>query len=140
MICVKAYYSASIRGRLGNHASDDDIRENTKLGIAHAAEIQARFGTMLDLYVPHAHDTIVQLLWRSGVITVDNILDADCAIIETCDFMIVDGFHSDGVRVEIEYCEAAGTPIIYLSYNSDGDDRNIHDLINRLLRKKLNDG
>lgn len=138
MICVKGYYSASIRGPKGNDATDLDIQENTQQGIFRGGELQQRFGSILDLYVPHAHDEAIQWLWRGQHVNIKAILDADCAIIKQRDFMIVDGFHSDGVKVEVACCEEKGIPIIYLKRNMDKSMLEIHTLINSLLRKKIN--
>jgi len=136
MKCVKAYYSASIRGAAGNDVTDDVVKQNLLLGISRGKEVQSLLGSTLELYIPHAHDRLIQILWRRGCMTDENILMGDMEIIKTCDFMMVDGYLSTGVKVEMDCCEAHSIPIHFLQPNLDNDVLLLHDLINSILHRK----
>jgi len=133
---IKAYYSASIRGAAGEDATEEQIQENLLMGIQRGNEIQQFFGSVLKLYIPHQHDSLVQILWKNEFITSKQILLGDKIIIQECDFMMVDGFHSLGVEEEIECCKEHNISVYYLHTNLKKDILHLHDGINSLLHRK----
>lgn len=102
---VTAYFSASIRGREGSKASQDTINRNIEMGKKIAGKMQRFFGTLLNMYVPHNQDELIQILWRSKKINVWDILKGDCEIVAARDLLFVfaeDGFISTGMQREID--------------------------------------
>ncbi|HEC66938.1 MAG TPA: hypothetical protein ENI23_16810 [bacterium] len=110
---VSAYFSASIRGRDGDGALFSDMAKNLKKGAAIAAKIKERFGAVLDLYVPHDHDAVIQILLLKGYITGDQVVEADCVLLEERDFLISyvpDKYYSGGMVAERDAAIELGRP------------------------------
>jgi hypothetical protein len=58
-------------------------------------------------YVPGDHDEIVQIAFEKNYLDADKILDIDCSIIDTCNFMLIfapDDYISGGMKIEIDHC------------------------------------
>lgn len=105
MIEVTGYFSAPIRGEKGNYATRAEIRKNIKAGKEMAAKVKACFGSLLNLYVPHDQDDLIQILWFDGKVTATDILDGDCKIVAKRDILIVwtpKGVMGGGMKREIE--------------------------------------
>ncbi len=114
MELIKGYYSASIRGVAGNNVTDKEYEINLAKGIRRGREIKRWMGEILELYIPHEHDAIIHRMWRNGQVEMDAILGADFEIVKTSDFMLVDGYLSDGVKSEIDIAVQVGVPVIFL--------------------------
>ncbi len=114
MQLVKGYYSASIRGRAGNAVTDEQYTINLNRGILRGQAIQRWMGEILELYIPHEHDTIIHRMWRKGQIHMNFILEADFELVRESDFLIVDGFQSCGVLSEMDEANQEGIQLIIL--------------------------
>lgn len=106
---LRIYLSHPIRGKKGEKATKQDIDENIAIVRKQADELRSYF---LDwyrmdgwpdiyLYVPGEHDEFVQLAYDKGYLNIDQILEIDCDIVDTCDLVIGLGkYVSSGMQVE----------------------------------------
>jgi len=104
---LSAYFSHPIRGSKGANATTADIEENCK----HCSEVarQIEQETGIKLYIPAAHDEVINMAYNHGHITERGILEADCRILAKRDFVLAyarDGHVSRGMKVEIEHALA----------------------------------
>ncbi len=130
---VKGYYSASIRGKAGNNVTDAEYEVNLAKGIRRGREIKRLMGEILELYIPHEHDAIIHRMWRNGEVRMDAILNADFYIVESSDFMLVDGFQSGGVKQEIDVANKAQIPVIFLHEDLSKDLPDISAVVTQTL-------
>ena len=117
---IRIYMSHCIRGRKGNDATQEDIDHNCRTALAAGEKLKTYFldwyrmdgFPKVDLYVPAENDEFVQLAYNCGMLTIDQILDVDCQIVDKCDMMIVFGTCvSSGMEVEITYATENVIPI-----------------------------
>ena len=116
---VTAYFSASIRGREGSKASQDTINRNIEMGKKVAGKMQRFFGTLLNMYVPHNQDELIQILWHSKKINVWDILKGDCEIVAARDLLFVfaeDGFLSTGMIREMDEAKKTNIPTLVFEH------------------------
>ena len=83
----------------------------------------------LDVYVPGgATETFVARAYAKKMLTVDQILEIDCDIIDACDVMVLfdpeyglKGFESlsNGCQVEVDHCRKTKTPVFFEHSASD---------------------
>ncbi len=107
---MKFYFSHSIRGKAGSDASHDVQVKNCAEAIRVADILRGLF-PKLELYVPAENETFIRVAYDMGLLTIDNILDIDCKIINHQDGLLVyvpDGDELQGGR-EIEYLYAVTT-------------------------------
>ncbi len=107
---MKYYFSHKIRGNAGSNASHDIQVKNCAEAIR-VADILRELFPKLELYVPAENETFVQIAYDMGLLTIDNILDIDCKIIDHQDGLLVyvpDGDELQGGR-KIEYDHAIAT-------------------------------
>jgi len=96
------YFSHPIRGVKGKDATDEDMRRNCAAASAFAEWIRQECG--LDIYCPGDHDEVISVLYRRGIIEEEDILEADCSIIDNCCGLIAFGTDiSEGMAHEIEH-------------------------------------
>ena len=98
---------------------------------------------MLDMYVPHDQDELIQILWYDGKITVKDILDGDCKLVQEREILIVwspDGFISGGMYREIEAAKKKGIPIIKFRKFNDRVALEILEVIYQIITKKQREG
>lgn len=111
---VTAYLSHPIRGKKGGDATIEDIKLNCKKAIEFANRLRKDIPE-LDLYVPAEHELPpVGYILRKGYMTVDQILDVDCEVLEERDLLIVYGSvggRSSGMLKEINHAYDAAKPI-----------------------------
>jgi len=121
-IHVAVYFSAPIRGEKGSNASQKEMDENIKSAKKMALRVKEYFGTLLDMYVPHDQDELIQILWHSKKISVWDILEGDCKIVAQRSILLVwarDGFFSTGMGREMKTAEENGVPIIQFDEFND---------------------
>lgn len=114
---LSAYFSHSIRGMKGNAATQEDMDANNQKAIDAANQIRKYFPGF-DLYVPAEHDEVLSILYRTGAVTIGELLDADCEVMRKRDFLIVyvpDGFVSNGMMTEVQAAQKASMPIFILA-------------------------
>ena len=110
----RAYVSHSIRGKLGVSATSESMAENNRR--AHEAVVLMRCVIPeIYFYVPGENDEVICLLYQDGRLKEEDILWADCQIIEqTCDILIAwspDQYISTGMGIEIDFAKAHGIPV-----------------------------
>lgn len=133
---IKVYVSHSIRGKKGKNATDEDMRHNVSLAIIFGQALRRKFPG-IDFYVPGDHEyPPVGNLLRKKYITVGQILDVDCEIVERCNFVIAyspDSHLSSGMKREIEHAGENGIPVIVIFKL----DRTGVNLINRQIQELM---
>jgi len=145
MIHVKGYFSASIRGRASadelyaEHVPQAVINRNIEAARKMSARIRQYFGNLLELYVPHDQDQIIQILNAAGHVTVKQILDGDCKIIEGVDILFVwkkGGFISGGMQYEMDYAEDHNIEVVVFTNFTERVAMGILDKIYMLAKQK----
>jgi nucleoside 2-deoxyribosyltransferase len=114
---MRVYCSHSIQGKYGINATLAQMKENCDVAIALADQLRAALPD-IEFYVPAEHEDFVGLAYRHGYLTIEQILDVDCKIIDTCDAVIVfvpDGDELQGGR-EVEYNHAIFQTIPVITY------------------------
>ncbi len=109
----RAYVSHSIRGKLGVNATLESMAENNVK--AHEAAVLMRcILPEVHLYVPGEHDEIIVHLFQDGRLKEEDILWADCKIIQKCAFLIAwspNDFISTGMGIEIDFATEQNIPV-----------------------------
>ena len=112
----KAYFSHSIRGKLGVNATPESMKINNEK--AHKAAVLARCVLPeISFYVPGENDLLISILYQDGRLTEEDILWGDCQIIKDCKILIAfspDGFISTGMRVEIAFAYEHDIPVFII--------------------------
>lgn len=112
MAKIKAYISHRISD--GGVDASTSMEENCKRAIKFGKYLRKEFPHIY-WYVPADHEEFVQFANEKGLLTIPQILDVDCAIISTCNFLVIfspDDYISRGMRVEVDYCTKHRIPII----------------------------
>jgi len=111
---IKVYVSHSIRGKKGINATDEDMRRNNDLAIIFGKALRRKFSGV-EFYVPGDHDEFIIITYRKKYLSEKQILEVDCEIVQGCNFVIAytpDDYLSRGMKVEIEYANGNGIPVI----------------------------
>ncbi len=133
---VKVYMSHSIRGKKGLKATDADMRHNNDLAIIFGRSLRRRWPGV-EFYVPGDHDEFVIIAYRAKYITEKQILVVDCEIVQGCNFMIAfspDNYLSRGMKVEIEYANENGIPVIIVGKLNESGIASINRQLQELMR------
>lgn len=111
---VKAYFSHTIRGPDGSAATEEDARRNCKEAVEVAKWLRESIPE-LEIYVPGEHEfPPVGILLHKGYITVEQILEVDCMIIDEQDLLVVlvkDGWMGGGIGIEMAHAKKNAKPI-----------------------------
>ena len=67
---IRAYISHCIRGKYGQDATDEQMKENNRKAIEFAKKLAKMFPT-IDFYCPGEHDEFVIIAYRKGYLTED---------------------------------------------------------------------
>jgi len=116
-LTTRAYMSHSIRGRKGLDATHREMVDNNNKAIK-AGDVLRKDYSLLDVYVPGDHDEFIMAAYENGMLSEKQILDTDCAIIDSCDELIIyseDGYLSRGMVVEIKYAIKCGKIVRWFS-------------------------
>lgn len=111
---IKAYLSHAIMGVKGSDATEEYIKSNNRKAIEMGETIRGCFPE-LDLHIPAEHEAFVHRAYTKGYLTIDQILDIDCDIINGVGLVLVynhEGHCSRGMKREIDHAESKGIPII----------------------------
>lgn len=111
---IKAYVSHSIRGKFGVDATDEQMKANNDKAIKFGNYLRVQF-PHITWYVPGDHDEFVLIAYRKKYMSEEEILDVDCTIIDSCNFMVMfspDAYISRGMQVEIDHCMKHRVPIV----------------------------
>ena len=109
---IKAYISHRISD--GGGDADTSMEENCKRAVEFGKLMRKEFPTV-EWYVPADHETFVHIAYIKELLTIPQILEVDCDIINSCNFMLVfspDDYISKGMQVEVDHCNFTHTSII----------------------------
>lgn len=113
---MRVYLSHAMRGKAGDGASVDAQAKNCAAAIEVAKVLRNVFPEVLDLYVPAETEPFVQRAYDAGYLTVKQILDIDCQVVDACDAMVVWVPRGDclqgGREVEYDYARANNIPVV----------------------------
>ena len=133
---VKVYVSHSIRGKKGLKATNEDMHRNNDSAIIFGRALRRKWPGV-NFYVPGDHDEFIMIAYRDKYLTEKQILDVDCKIIQGCAFMIVyspDNYLSRGMKVEIEYANENGIPVIVVGSLDKAGVASINYLFQEMMR------
>jgi len=132
---MRVYISHSIRGKHGINATKEQMEHNNNLAKSFGRLIKNHF-VHIDFYIPGDHDEFVLIAYNKGYLTEAQILDADCEIVDHCNFVIAlapDGYISRGMKVEADYAVTHGIPVLIV----DGFTKKTVDVINGQLARSI---
>jgi len=112
---MRLYLSHPIRGKDGDEATNQQIEENCQFACDIAMMIKDALTAGTDIYVPGAHDEFVQIAYKKGFITEEQILDVDCTIIDKCNAIILyapDDIIYGGCAIEKHHANCKEIPVI----------------------------
>jgi len=112
MDLMPCYFCARVRGANRDAVTPDVKAKNVEEGLAMARTIQAEFPS-IKLYIPHDHETMIDILWRWDYLSSGDIIEASCEIINRCQLLIVwtgRGI-SGGMAQEMAYARQNHIPV-----------------------------
>lgn len=133
---IRIYISHSIRGKMGNNATDVYTNANNQKAIEFCEQLEIVF-SKIDFYCPGRMDEFVLIAFNSGYLTEREILDVDCCIVSRCNFVIAyspDGFISNGMQVEIDYANKHDIPVLVIRDTCVNSLGTIHRHIEHLMK------
>jgi len=113
---ITAYMSHAIRGRKGEDCPIEEIQENTQRAIKVGVGLQMylnQMGIPIEIYIPGVHDEFVMYTYQDNLLTMKQILDIDCKILDKRDLLLVytfDGWLGGGVGKEMKYAKEHSIP------------------------------
>lgn len=139
-IKITAYLSHWICGSNGKNATQIQMQENCQKAINMAYTLNLIFPE-LEIYCPGEHDEFVQHAYFDKLLTIDQILNIDCKIIDKRDLVIfytpklTDSF-SSGMQKELIEATEKCLPYIHISETEGLED--LRDLIKQIVIDKEN--
>ncbi len=115
---MRIYLSHSIRGMKGADATQEDMDANCERIKLVAINLRRKISSTIELYVPAEHEEFVNIAWREGFLSDEQVLATDCRIIDRCDLVLCNVEKSKGDvlqggrAVEIDHAKAIGKPVI----------------------------
>jgi hypothetical protein len=98
---VRIYFSHAIRGRTG---TPEEIENNCRLASAQAAFVRSYLGPGFEIYCPADGDESLQIAWKDGTLSSEQIMEIDRKILMERDIVLaMVGIPSKGVAQEIEW-------------------------------------
>ncbi len=115
---MKLYLSHAMRGKPVYAVNSSEHGNNCEIAIGLAEELRKMF-PKLRIYVPAESEPFVGAAYKKGYLTIDQILELDCIIVDQCDMVVVyvpEGDELQGGR-KIEYDHAVEThkPVVIFS-------------------------
>ncbi len=112
---MRVYCAHSIQGKYGDNATETQIKENCDAIIVLANQFRKALPHM-DFYVPAEHEDFVHRAYLWGYLTIPEILQIDCLIIDDCNVVIIfvpDGDELQGGRkIEYDYAVKKNIPVV----------------------------
>ena len=142
----RIYLSHTIRGTQGDKATPGLMRRNMQAAIKTGEHLDAYFLDWekmyglckINLYVPGVHDDFPQAAMAREWLSIAQVLDLDCDIIDTCDMMLVRGnYISGGMRYEIEHAAEVGIPTFQFDKVSKKVMADVYDTIHLIIKGDL---
>jgi hypothetical protein len=139
MINVNGYFSSPIRGAAGDAATQEIMDKNIIIGKEIGLRLRDLFGNVLNLYIPHLQDEVIQILWRGKIISSKNILEADCDIVRQSDILFVYTKlgTSPGMQDEIDAATKSRKHIVYFERFDNRLLVEVLDLLTILVHEKV---
>ena len=115
---LSCYMSHHIRGPEGDKATAETRMANKAKAKKVARTLRQNFP--IEVYCPGDNDEWAEIGYSEGIITVDQILDIDCKIIDARDCMIM--YHQydkmgGGMVRELDHCIKTGKPYMIIDTN-----------------------
>jgi nucleoside 2-deoxyribosyltransferase len=85
---MRVYFSHAMRGKAGDTASAAIQYTNNEIALAIAKKLREAIPNM-DLYVPAESEPFVQAAHDAGYLSIEQILELDCKVIDGCDTVVV---------------------------------------------------
>jgi 2-hydroxy-3-keto-5-methylthiopentenyl-1-phosphate phosphatase len=110
-----------IKVYLSHCISDDGVlteeimQKNCQIAIDFADFLRKQF-PILDIYVPAEHEDFVHRVYAEKVLTIEQILQIDCAVLSTKDVVIAltkNGALSEGMKKETTFAKSENIPVFY---------------------------
>lgn len=114
---IKAYLSHSIMGKMGSSATEEYIKSNNRKAVVMGKNIRGCFPE-IDLHVPAECEAFVHRAYKMGHLTIDQILDIDCDIVDGVDLLLVfnhENHISHGMKVEMDHAKEHNIPVVEFS-------------------------
>lgn len=111
---MKAYLSHPIStDSEGNKVSDQQMNLNIKAALCYADMLR---GLGFNVYCPAEEEEFVNRAYKKGFMSVDQILEVDCEILQSCDLIIAYNHQgiSHGMSVEIAHAMKNNIPVLYI--------------------------
>ena len=112
---ITAYLSHHIRGPKGDQSTQED-RDNNREDAGVARQAIEWVHPKLNIYCPGEGDLWAGVAMRRGLLTIEQVLEIDCAIIDTMDCVLIyDRYNhmSGGMMVEKKHCCDTSKPFFY---------------------------
>jgi len=124
-----AYFMAPVRGKDGESVSAEVKAANVKKGVEIGLAIRRNFPE-IDVYIPHEHEEIIDILWHNGV-SGDRIVAASCEIAVKRDIglMYTGNGISKGMADEYDAMSLAGKPVVAFSAYDEATRKNISEMV-----------
>lgn len=90
---------------MGEKCPSEQREFNKAKAIEWGKKLWEYFGSNLELYIPGANDDWAVIGMKKGHLTIDQVLDIDCGIVELCDVVLVMNWQnhiSEGMAREID--------------------------------------
>ncbi len=119
---MRVYCAHSIQGKYGKDATETQIKENCDAIIVLVKQLR-KILPAIEFYVPAEHEGFVHRAYLGGYLTIPQILEIDCQIIDDHDAVIIlvpDGDELQGGR-KIEYNHAVEKNIPVVVYRLIGE-------------------
>ena len=109
---IEAYMCHHIRGPMGDKSTRKERDDNRADAVAVRKAVELTFPG-LKVYCPGENDVWGEVAYVRRILTIQQILEIDCAIIDTMDCMLVYdkyGIPSNGMSTEINHCRDNAIP------------------------------
>lgn len=126
---IRIYLSHPIRGPLKNKATSEDMNRNCEAARQLAIKLREAMDFIdVDIYVPADYEEFVSRAYRSGIISVANILRVDCMIIREKynDLVMIYapfGPPVEGCRIEKKCAEENNIPVVVFENFKDAVEK-----------------
>lgn len=116
------YVSHPIRGNAEN-PTPEQIWRNCQMGVDVGRVLSFWFSSV-EFYVPGEHDHFPQMAMSLGYLSVDDVIDIDCAILQACQAVVavypVGESPSAGMMEEINCADEFAIPVLHARVKWDG--------------------
>jgi len=136
---IAAYLSAPVRGKDGDVVDPIVKANNVQEGCVLGGVLRRAF-PLLNLYVPHEHERIIDKLWRNGVSS-KRIVKAYCELVTESDLLLLytENGISEGMRKERDAAKKAGVPVVEFDRLDEKTITLIIQTINDIKKRKENE-